>query len=889
MSSSPLNAIENQKPSPHAFLTFAFNAIRAKERKWTGCEGYGLKQHYSIAGHSWLMSMLCFALPPETNVKKLHCVAMATVYGVAKVSEENLAHVTERGMWREFVDNTTPESKDIQGLAKLVKDVVALKPWIDEIVGILSQPWYGNEPAPVDNSGRDNQMWSVEDALEALPHLRNVLDHTTGFVAFAFIISQNLSRKRKGWIRHGIEEPESVAEHSWMMAALCLTLPGVPGVPGVDIQCCMAMAVLHDMAETLVGDITPADNVPRPEKHRREQLAMEFSTKHVSDSRVKQWWMEFEAGETLESKVVQDMDKIEMMIQALCYEKVNNYEKDLPEFMAAINKVGVLKGMARSVVEERESALVNECLDASSTQPSSLDLPSTSASQGSWAPEPSPSWHQEAQNALALAQTTAFIESLSAAAALETVQSPASQADDDFQSSSSISQNSQLRQPTPPPDPTVEREIGTMDTAGPFDHGISTIPFTTRSSEAAEPLSMMRYSPSVAAKSGRCIRCWAHKRKCERLSNHLYCLRCSESRISPNLCSPHRVTQFQPFVKWLNEKYRLLFTVVVPSTASDRILPVSLSHYPDGPSITVTCQEFRPTFENQTLAVRKDTRGWHKKRTTAYSLVNTPALYDYVCGCLPFALGQARAENHPASWLVQLAATFSSDPVVYKCLAMYTALRLLRVGWRFAGEETLGMTRVQSKDSAWHGIIPVPRMIQNQLNHQLERILVEWDKEVLLALHKLLAGSRNKWVPATLATFLLLHIRELDAGRNIIWQYTNDPLNLWLHPSGPETLISEIVHSCNSLLWHHHVAMGLSPLSLNWDLEKNKRLVDGDERKVNALKKLQTFYLKLRETNYIGRHGKAAYQLGKPDSVAFTISSLVFSSHGNDLRVVNFC
>ncbi|KAI8648151.1 hypothetical protein NCS56_01547300 [Fusarium sp. Ph1] len=537
---------------------------------------------------------------------------------------------------------------------------------------------------------------------------------------------------------------------------------------------------------------------------------------------------------------------------------------------------------------ESYSALVNECLDASSTQPSALDLPSTSASRGSSAPGPPLPWHQEAQDALALAQTTAFIESPSAAAALEIAQSQARQADNDFQSSSSISQNSQVPQATPPPYPTVEWGTGTMDTAGPFDHGISTIPFTTRSSQAAEPLSMTRYSPPVAAKSGRCIRCWAHKKKCERLSNHLYCLRCSESRIPSNLCSPHRVTQFQPFVKWLNEEYKVLFTVVVPSTASDRILPISLSHYPNGPSITVTCQEFRPTFENQTLAVRKDTRGWHKVKTTAYSLVKTPALYDYVYGCLPSALGQVRAEDDSASWLVQFANTFSSHPVVYKCLAMYTALRLLRVGWRFAGEETLGMTKVQSKNSAWHGIIPVPRMIQNQLNHQLERILVEWDKEVLLALHQLLPGGRDKWIPATLTTFLLLHIRELDAGRNIIWKNATDPLNLWLHPSRPETLISEIVHSCNSLLWHHHVTMGLSPLFLDWDSEKSKTLVDGDERKVDALKKLQAFYLKMKERNYIGRQGKAVYQRGKPGSVAFTISSLLFLSNRDGLRVVNF-
>ncbi|RSL81390.1 hypothetical protein CEP52_017208 [Fusarium oligoseptatum] len=382
MSSSPLNAIENQKPSPDAFLTFAFNAIQAKERKWTRCEGYGLEQRYSIAGHSWLMSMLCFALPPETNVNKLRCVAMAIVYGVAKVSEKNLAHDAERGLWQEFVESSSPESKvvkeiekisllllvlhfdeansltkDIQGLVKLVKDVVTLRHWINEIVDILSQPWYRNEPAPVDILGRDNQVWSVDVALEALPNLRRILDYkrdSVSFAAFAFIVSQNLSRKRKGWIRHGIEEPESVAEHSWMMAALCLTLPEVPEVHGVDIQCCMAMAVLHDMAETLVGDITPADNVAKSEKYRREQLAMKFSTNHVSDSRVKEWWMEFEAGETSRSKVVQDMDKIEMMIQALGYEKKKNHETGLPEFMAAINKVGVLKGMARSVVQERK-------------------------------------------------------------------------------------------------------------------------------------------------------------------------------------------------------------------------------------------------------------------------------------------------------------------------------------------------------------------------------------------------------------------------------------------------------------------------------------------------------------------------------------------------------
>ena len=32
------------------------------------------------------------------------------------------------------------------------------------------------------------------------------------------------------------------------------------------------MALVHDMAECIVGDITPGDNVPKDEKHKREKV-----------------------------------------------------------------------------------------------------------------------------------------------------------------------------------------------------------------------------------------------------------------------------------------------------------------------------------------------------------------------------------------------------------------------------------------------------------------------------------------------------------------------------------------------------------------------------------------------------------------------------------------
>ena len=99
----------------------------------------------------------------------------------------------------------------------------------------------------------------------------------------------------------------------------------------------------------------------------------------------------------------------------------------------------------------------------------------------------------------------------------------------------------------------------------------------------------------------------------------------------------------------------------------------------------------------------------------------------------------------------------------------------MSLGWQFACKETLGMTVVRNRNSAWYGITPIPRMVQNQLGHLLELKMIELDREILKALQDVLEEkSRKMWVVATLAVFLLLHIRELDAGRNIFWRRYED-------------------------------------------------------------------------------------------------------------------
>lgn len=44
---------------------------------------------------------------------------------------------------------------------------------------------------------------------------------------------------------------------------------------------CLQLTLVHDLAEAIVGDITPHDNVPEDEKHKKEDEAMKEITSHI--------------------------------------------------------------------------------------------------------------------------------------------------------------------------------------------------------------------------------------------------------------------------------------------------------------------------------------------------------------------------------------------------------------------------------------------------------------------------------------------------------------------------------------------------------------------------------------------------------------------------------
>ncbi|CAI9787432.1 unnamed protein product [Fraxinus pennsylvanica] len=124
--------------------------------------------------------------------------------------------------------------------------------------------------------------------------------------------------KREGWVRRQVENPESIADHMYRMGLMALICADIPEI---NRDKCIKMAIVHDIAEAIVGDITPSDGIPKHEKNRRERPR----AKEIADL-----WMEYEENSTQEAKIVKDFDKVEMILQALEYE--NDQGKDLEEF-----------------------------------------------------------------------------------------------------------------------------------------------------------------------------------------------------------------------------------------------------------------------------------------------------------------------------------------------------------------------------------------------------------------------------------------------------------------------------------------------------------------------------------------------------------------------------
>jgi putative hydrolase of HD superfamily len=141
-------------------------------------------------------------------------------------------------------------------------------------------------------------------------------------LGFAEKVSELKCIKRTGWVRRKVREPESVADHSFMVTVLaCFYSKKF----GMNSGKCIKMALLHDICEVYAGDIPyriKSGTRERKLKMKKEREGLKRIISLLPRGKGKEilsLWNEWEKQKSKEARLVRDLDKLEMCMQALRY------------------------------------------------------------------------------------------------------------------------------------------------------------------------------------------------------------------------------------------------------------------------------------------------------------------------------------------------------------------------------------------------------------------------------------------------------------------------------------------------------------------------------------------------------------------------------------------
>ena len=137
---------------------------------------------------------------------------------------------------------------------------------------------------------------------------------------------------RQGWIdKLSIKNPESVADHSYSMAIMGMVLSDLENY---DSERILKMILLHDLAESKIGDFTP-EQINIENKIQLENTAFNEIIEHLPDSIKEQYleiWQEYQENTSPESKIIHQIDKLEMVLQAKTYQNEGHPKEKLETF-----------------------------------------------------------------------------------------------------------------------------------------------------------------------------------------------------------------------------------------------------------------------------------------------------------------------------------------------------------------------------------------------------------------------------------------------------------------------------------------------------------------------------------------------------------------------------
>ncbi|EAT36867.1 AAEL011081-PB [Aedes aegypti] len=151
------------------------------------------------------------------------------------------------------------------------------------------------------------------------------------YVKFLELVGNLKHTKRTGWVLRNVKDCETISGHMYRMGMMSFLLDGQQDLDRIHV---MELALVHDLAESIVGDITPYCGISREEKLLKEFSAISEIAELLGPNKEKllELFNEYEEGKTPEAKFVKDLDRLDMVMQAFEYEKRDNCPMKHQEF-----------------------------------------------------------------------------------------------------------------------------------------------------------------------------------------------------------------------------------------------------------------------------------------------------------------------------------------------------------------------------------------------------------------------------------------------------------------------------------------------------------------------------------------------------------------------------
>ena len=177
---------------------------------------------------------------------------------------------------------------------------------------------------------------------------------------------QRLKRlERTGWTLRGLPNgTESVAAHSFGVGVTAMILADEIRTRGLnlDIERVLRMALLHDWAETRVGDMprTAANYFGAGARKSAETLAFADIIRGLgaAEREYETLYQDYEQRDSLEARLVKAADVIDLLVEAYALEHAG--ARGLDEFWEAVHEANFrLPAIAHEVVSETLQSLVD--------------------------------------------------------------------------------------------------------------------------------------------------------------------------------------------------------------------------------------------------------------------------------------------------------------------------------------------------------------------------------------------------------------------------------------------------------------------------------------------------------------------------------------------------